>query len=900
MDGINNNNNNVMINVGENEDNDNINRQNQNNNINNNNNIENNVQIENEEDSNDNGVDDENGNGNANRHDNNEQDNNNGIEDDGDGDNEILNDIIENENNNGVIDGGVTGKINDDGGREISTNRDLVLLVEFKGTLPSLQASSQPHLIFRQNITVSIGIEKHTKLSEVFDHYCTFGNSYTGKKKEKGAFPKPPNHRSVHLSDLEFVHCSRLKEDDTAETSALMKNDRIYARPSREKRRQYDAEWSSLQYKSDRNYFNEMRHLRLSPQSPLVNGGSPSPLSLPKKSDELIFHCLGKVREENGYKQEVLDKNVRGYCSILIKRNPWLGRKILATRMIKKWIIRLDNNMSKGSKNVNNDALAKDDANLGLSRKRNDAPMAAVVRIDDEREQQASGNEDHNRDDVDGEIRRVHDHDDVDDDDYYDIHPIRDNFGASRGKRGRRGRNGNQEQNVGQQLLANEVEDDDEDGNRRNIPIAGVGTGAGNDYTSASIFDAVPIEGDNLNHHRHNDSTRNFNAPVILPSDEERSVLQPSPQQKPLQNGIGKGTVGATLTVPLMYPPQAVKLFLEYCYTNRVIDLGKDAFDSAFPTKDINTIDESTVKFAGPVSPYSSSLAGSGSGIRHDGKKWPKSGLPTVGFYVALDGIKLGEEANVPRFSLMCEIAASKLVSSRTVLEGLAFCEIQRGRSGNVLPLLRRSAMLSHVLGRGRKGVSDLSNMPSFNRVLEEKREFVVPSLMMGAMEVMKKEGWVYNGNSTGNGNGDSSISRGKKGGDMSRRIKLAFEGMDRDDRSERMRERLKRRKERWIKRPHDLMMRNPYMIEHIDQDERDNSSIHCINRISVIDDKESSMENGVSNINQLPERRQQSQLLHQINNYTDNQSVSHSLNGNGAHSVVDARNGNCRSKRRR
>ena len=69
-----------------------------------------------------------------------------------------------------------------------------------------------------------------------------------------------------------------------------------------------------------------------------------------------------------------------------------------------------------------------------------------------------------------------------------------------------------------------------------------------------------------------------------------------------------------------MYPPQAVKLILVYCYTNRVIDLGKDAFDSAFPTKDINTIDESTVKFAGPVSPYSSSLARSGSSIRHDGR----------------------------------------------------------------------------------------------------------------------------------------------------------------------------------------------------------------------------------------------------------------------------------------
>ena len=47
----------------------------------------------------------------------------------------------------------------------------------------------------------------------------------------------------------------------------------------------------------------------------------------------------------------------------------------------------IDNNMSKGSKNGNNDAFAKDDANLGLSRKRNDAPMADVIRIDDEREQ---------------------------------------------------------------------------------------------------------------------------------------------------------------------------------------------------------------------------------------------------------------------------------------------------------------------------------------------------------------------------------------------------------------------------------------------------------------------------------------------------------------------------------
>jgi hypothetical protein len=109
-----------------------------------------------------------------------------------------------------------------------------------------------------------------------------------------------------------------------------------------------------------------------------------------------------------------------------------------------------------------------------------------------------------------------------------------------------------------------------------------------------------------------------------------------------------------------------------------------------------------------------------------------------VNLSVALAGIQLAEEAKMPRLSLMCEIAASELVTDNSALEALALCEQQYRLTGNRLTHLRKSVMLYHVFGYGKKGVEKLSNMSSFKRTLKEKNNDVVPSLMMGIMEAVK------------------------------------------------------------------------------------------------------------------------------------------------------------------
>jgi hypothetical protein len=105
---------------------------------------------------------------------------------------------------------------------------------------------------------------------------------------------------------------------------------------------------------------------------------------------------------------------------------------------------------------------------------------------------------------------------------------------------------------------------------------------------------------------------------------------------------------------------------------------------------------------------------------------------------VVLAAIQLAEEANIPRLSFMCEIAASQLVSANTSLEALALCEQQYRATGNHLTHLRKAVMLYYILGRGPKGVNDLASMSSFKRTLKEKSDDVVPSLLMGIMETVK------------------------------------------------------------------------------------------------------------------------------------------------------------------
>lgn len=149
------------------------------------------------------------------------------------------------------------------------------------------------------------------------------------------------------------------------------------------------------------------------------------------------------------------------------------------------------------------------------------------------------------------------------------------------------------------------------------------------------------------------------------------------------------------------HPPEAVKMLLEYCYTNRVVGLGKEAFVQA----SINS-----------VPPHS----------------WPNQGLPSVSMAVTLAGIALAEEANMPRLSLMCEIAASCLLNDSNVLDALARCAEQAIKTGNRLPVLRKKAM-THLI---HAPLLKTLNKKWVNKLVDLK-DLLVPAILQGTLDVV-------------------------------------------------------------------------------------------------------------------------------------------------------------------
>jgi hypothetical protein len=106
-----------------------------------------------------------------------------------------------------------------------------------------------------------------------------------------------------------------------------------------------------------------------------------------------------------------------------------------------------------------------------------------------------------------------------------------------------------------------------------------------------------------------------------------------------------------------------------------------------------------------------------------------------VSFSVALAGIAIAEEAGLYRLSLMCEIAASNLLSSSNVVEALTMCTKQKDATGNSLSRLREVA-ISVVLKGGPRGIYD---MDVFKLAMEERRTSIVPTLLTGAMDALSK-----------------------------------------------------------------------------------------------------------------------------------------------------------------
>lgn len=479
---------------------------------------------------------------------------------------------------------------------------------------------------------MSIGLSKNTKLSAVFDRFVDFCNEAVKSMDRK-----------ITTTDLEFVHSQLLSGSDTAEASALMKNDRITVRKVRTAEREAEADRKRLQRESDRNFFQQIREM----------GGS--------RTADIIFDCQGKLVDESGRNQRVLSSTVKAHSAVLVKRCPWLGGIIQTAR----------------AEAVREEALLEPRTSY-LEEELKDTNTNIVQRVESDAK---SGDEE-------------------EDDDMAVL-----SFSPKNG-----------EENKAADGVAEIENDEDEEGS----------------FDDLHPFNAQEIP--------------RSDSPAIVPSDK------PAVQAKKL------------LRVTIRdHSPEAVKLLLEYCYSNRVFALGQEAFVQACKTK--------PQKHAGPIAPFPISSSGS--------RKWPKNGFPTLSLSVALAGISLAEEAGIPRLSLMCEVAASQLLSSTNVVKALTLCSSQKGKTGNDLPRLRKAA-IELVLRSGPRGISELGRSQLFRRALDDQRAMIVPTLLQGTMEAVTAH--------------EKTRSLKRDRHEMSR---FTFEELDSEDKYCRDRERKKRKLER-------------------------------------------------------------------------------------------------------
>jgi len=631
-----------------------------------------------------------------------------------------------------VIDGGdATGK----GSEQAASSCNMFVLIECVEKF-----GYEDHPIYQPGVTVSIGLDKTTRLSAVFNRYVQFSNESFGDNNSKPL---------IEASDLEFIHCSVLQPSDTAETAALMKNDRIKVHRVREKERRAKADWVKSQRDSDRDYFSQMRHLQ-----PDFN------LSFLKC--DVVFHCRGRMKDDKGYKQEVLTTFVKGHCALLSSRNDWLSYQISNARAVAKASAAEAAAVAAACNRRGNNIINEEDDGIVIHpNNRHRVMRIGMLNLNNN----GNGNN--------GNAVQIIDND-GDDNDIPNLNPP-----MPRGA-----------ENI---PIANavEVDDDEDDDNERGINI-------------------------NMRNHGidENGGDGHRNDGIQIHNIQDVSADEDSSSQAAVVDGSGSGDNGSsprsipyvggnfpnTLRVTLSHPPEAVKLLLEYCYTNRVVPLGQSAFVKSYKPTDLAEIDASLVPHTGPVSPFPHNAPG----MRCS---WPNNGFPTVNLQVAMAGIQLAEEASLPRFSLMCEIAASQLVTDTTALEALALCEQQFRDSGNGLKHLRKIVMQS-ILGRGMSGIRDLSSIPSFKRTLSERRDVVVPSMMKGLMETVNDV--LGEKRKVDDHNHCHDVLMSRKRSTSNKLMKL-----DEDDNIIRTRERLQRRRERWGPRPRwNEQVKNPYGLQ--------------------------------------------------------------------------------------
>jgi hypothetical protein len=600
------------------------------------------------------------------------------------------------------------------------------------------------HPVYKQGSKVKITLEKSTKLSLVFARYCNFANA---SSSSTSSF-----HVQISPEDLEFSHCSILEPTDTVESSALMKEDRIIVRRDRITERKAHVEGIKEQRESDRRYFEQLRGLL--------------PELQPKwcKCD-VVFHCKSKNKDKQGYQQKLLTTYVKGNSSILSKRCAWLKDKIEIVKWEREQQVRLNHVPRHHHENPQEeeDVVAN---HIHHNVRHGDHQGNMLERRIVEAEN--SDAEDHGNENRCRAVPIVHDGgrsdderilqpDDMDSD-------MNDDYNNNVQRAHVRQRGQMPVPQGGNALVLDDDDEDDQEPPHRHRRVHNIQDSADDASEVDQESNAIPIGG-SYDH-----------SPSLVPY-------------------IG-GNFPDTLRVTLMHPPEAVKLLLEYCYTNRVVSLGQEAFYKSYKPVDANTMDPFLVTHCGPVSPYQAS-----NDVRGLRSSWPNEGEPTVSFQVAIAGIQLAEEAKIPRLSLMCEIAASQLVTADTALEALALCEEHFKSTGNCLKFLRKTVMLQHLLTHRSAGYLDFTSVPNFRQTLSEHRNLIVPSIMSGINETIKS----ILGEKD---NPEDELNIARK---LS--TKHVHKGLDESDIIRRANERMKRRSERWRKRLRYTEDVNPYNL---------------------------------------------------------------------------------------
>lgn len=533
-------------------------------------------------------------------------------------------------NEDGIIEGGVAVPVpasvahylSDDhvgggsgGGLRRSTECDLVLFIECSEDL-----KLRPNSIAKRGSTISIGLEKTTKLNVVFTRFVEF---ITEKSRDK---------EPLSVTDLEFTHNEILSGKDTAEGSALMKDDRIKVRRQRQHLRDEKLERQLMQRESDRVYFKQIRSL-------VTN------MTSPDGDFDVAFDCKGLINTTRTLPCTL----VKAHSAIIQRRCKWLGDKIRKAKEEKR------QNIYYG---------------LPTDEKSEDAPRPDIVpRMISQTTHTIEKEGSSRMSDIPDDVMQVDD-------------TSRQSVDISPSSRVAIS------DFVGDGVSFDAVECVDDDDAVRPCPL-----GRGNTEHISSGAAEVVAEDDDL-------SVEGTNVVVC----EDRQISSPFRNVLSRKSQANDRSTTNMPWVTLDHNPRAIRLLLEYCGTNRCVPLGHDAFFQSSK---------------GAVSPFTG------------------FGKPTVSLPLALATIRLAEEANMPRFSLMCEVAASSLITKTTVVDALSFCSKQEIKSGNRLPILRKS-VISLILHR--PVINELANTSRFVEALSKQSGDVIPSLLLGAKDIVPKK----------------------------------------------------------------------------------------------------------------------------------------------------------------